>query len=218
MKLKILSVLLLCAMGFVSGQAQHQHKTPAHGAHGTVDVKTPTSKMNIPDVELLDQNGRKVRFYTDLVKGRAVAINFIFTTCTTICPPLGATFARVQKELGDKVGRDVHFISISVDPATDTPERLKAWGEKFHAGEGWTFVTGDKPRLDELLRALGASSARREDHSPTVLIGNDARGNWTRTYGLANTTRLVQIINDSIEGKVTTAAAEVTKPQLPRQR
>jgi len=162
-----------------------------------------SSKMNIPDTELLDQNGRKIHFYTDLVKGQTVVINFIFTTCTTICPPLGATFARVQKEL---VGRDVRLISISVDPATDTPERLKAWGEKFHAGEGWTFVTGNKPDVDELLRALGASSARREDHSPTVLIGNDAHGNWTRTYGLANTTKLVQIINDVIDGKTNTTA------------
>ena len=168
-----------------------------------------TSKLNIPDTELLDQDGRKIHFYTDLVKGRTVAINFIFTTCTTICPPLGATFARVQKELGDKVGRDVHFISISVDPATDTPERLKAWGAKFRAGDGWTFVTGNKPQVDELLRALGASSARREDHSPTVLVGNDARGNWTRTYGLAKPSQLVQIINDAVAGK-TAAAAEAS--------
>ncbi|HSE17205.1 MAG TPA: SCO family protein [Pyrinomonadaceae bacterium] len=163
-----------------------------------------SSKLNIPDAELIDQNGRKIHFYTDLVKGHTVAINFIFTTCTTICPPLGATFARVQKELGDKAGRDVRFISISVDPAIDTPERLKAWGEKFHAAEGWTFVTGNKPEVDELLRALGASSARREDHSPTVLIGNDAHGTWTRTYGLASTTKLVQLINDVIDGKTTT--------------
>ncbi|HKS11035.1 MAG TPA: SCO family protein [Pyrinomonadaceae bacterium] len=166
-------------------------------------------KMNIPDVELLDQDGRKIHFYTDLVKGHTVAMNFIFTTCTTICPPLGATFARVQKELGDKVGRDVRFISISVDPATDTPERLKAWGEKFHAGAGWIFVTGNKPQVDELLRALGASSAKREDHSPTVLIGNDTLGTWTRTYGLAKSSQLVQIINDAIDGKSTTA--EVSK-------
>jgi len=162
-------------------------------------------KMNIPDVELLDQDGRKIHFYTDLVKGHAVAINFIFTTCTTICPPLGATFARVQKDLGDKFGRDVRFISISVDPATDTPERLKAWGAKFHAAEGWTFVTGNKPQVDELLRALGASSARREDHSPTVLIG-DAHGNWTRTYGLASSSQLVQIINGAIAGNIAEVA------------
>ncbi|HEX6043327.1 MAG TPA: SCO family protein [Pyrinomonadaceae bacterium] len=151
-------------------------------------------KMNVPDIESLDQNGRKIHFYTDLVKGHTVVINFIFTTCTTICPPLGATFARVQKELANK---DVRFISISVDPATDTPERLKAWGEKFHAGDGWTFVTGDKPQVDELLRALGASSARREDHSPTILIGNDVKGTWTRTYGLAKTSEIIRLIEEA---------------------
>jgi protein SCO1 len=158
------------------------------------------TKFNIPDVELLDQNGRKIHFYTDLVKGHTVVINFIFTTCTTICPPLGATFARVQKELGDKAGREVRFISISVDPATDTPERLKSWGAKFHAGDSWTLVTGDKPKIDELLRALGASSARREDHSPTVLIGNEAHGSWTRTYGLAKTSQIVQLIENAANG------------------
>ena len=203
MNVKILSVFLLCLLGFISAHAQHKH-----GAHGTHEVPAPASKMNIPDVEVLDQNGKKIHFYTDLVKGQTVVINFIFTTCTTICPPLGATFARVQKELGDKVGRDVRFISISVDPATDTPERLKAWGEKFRAAEGWTLVTGNKQQLDELLRALGASSARREDHSPTVLIGNDTHGNWTRTYGLAKSSQLVQIINDAIAGKSAVAAEE----------
>lgn len=168
------------------------------------------SKMNIPDIELLDHNGRKIHFYTDLVKGKTVAINFIFTTCTTICPPLAATFARVQKALGEKVGRDVRLISVSVDPATDTPERLKAWGAKFHAGDGWTFVTGNKPQVDELLRALGASSARREDHTPAVIIGNDVHGSWTRTYGLAKPSQLVQIINDVMAGKNATAKAETT--------
>lgn len=187
-----------------------EKKEPAAETPVAQNETIGTTKLNVPDVELLDQDGRKIHFYTDLVKGHTVAINFIFTTCTTICPPLGATFARVQKELGDKVGRDVLFISISVDPATDTPERLKAWGAKFHAGEGWTFVTGNKPQVDELLRALGASSARREDHSPTVLIGNDTSGTWTRTYGLAKSSQLVQIINDAIAGTATPATAEVS--------
>jgi len=190
-------------------EASADDSVASHEAEMTkVSASGQVSKMTIPDIEVLDQNGRKIHFYTDLVKGQTVVINFIFTTCTTICPPLGATFARVQKELGDKVGRDVRFISISVDPATDTPERLKAWGAKFHAGDGWTFVTGNKPQVDELLRVLGASSARREDHSPTVLIGNDAQGAWTRTYGLANTGQLVQIINDMMAGKTTATTEE----------
>ena len=159
-------------------------------------------KMVIPEVEVLDQNGNALHFYSDLIKGKTVAINFIFTNCTTICPPLAATFARVQKEMGDKVGRDVHFISISVDPLTDTPERLKAWGAKFKAGPGWTFVTGNKEQIDKLLYALGASVSRREDHSPTVIVGNDLKGVWTRTYGLARTTQLEELIMNVIEGNV----------------
>ena len=176
-------------------KVDHTHAKEAEAAPPALGA----TKLNIPDVELLDQNGRKIHFYTDLVKGQTVAINFIFTTCTTICPPLGATFARVQKELGAR-SQKVRFISISVDPATDTPERLKSWGAKFHAGETWTFVTGDKPKIDELLRALGASSARREDHSPTILIGNDAHGSWTRTYGLAKTSEIIQLINNAANG------------------
>lgn len=170
-------------------------------------------KMVIPDVEVLDQNGNALHFYSDLIKGKTVAINFIFTNCTTICPPLAATFARVQKDLGDKTGRDVHFISISVDPLTDTPERLKAWGAKFKAGDGWTFVTGDKQEIDKLLNALGASVSRREDHSPTVIVGNDLKGVWTRTYGLAKSTQIVGLIMNVIEGKVDESLTkETAKP------
>ncbi|MBV9924313.1 MAG: SCO family protein [Acidobacteria bacterium] len=171
-------------------------------------AEADAQRVSIPDVELLDQDGRTVHFYSDLVKGRTVAIQFIFTTCTTICPPLGATFARVQKDFGERSGRDVHFISVSVDPLTDTPERLKAWGEKFHAGAGWTFVTGAKPQVDALLRALGASSARREDHSPSVLIGNDAKGQWTRAYGLSMPSQLVKLIDDALEGRLEPTSKE----------
>ena len=174
----------------------------------------PMTKLVIPDVEVLDQEGKTLHFYSDLVKGKTVAINFIFTNCTTICPPLAATFARVQKEMGDKVGKDVHFISLSVDPLTDTPERLKAWGAKFKAGAGWTFVTGNKQEMDELLNALGAYVSRREDHTPAVIIGNDTKGVWTRTYGLAKTPLMVALIENVIAGKLeeSQSAKEATKP------
>ena len=177
------------------------------------NVLGPAKKLIIPDVEVLDQDGNALHFYRDLIKGKTVAINFIFTNCTTICPPLAATFARVQREMGDKVGRDVHFISISVDPLTDTPERLKAWGAKFKAGDGWTFVTGNKQEMDKLLNALGASVSRREDHTPSVIIGNDIKGVWTRTYGLAKTSLMVGLILDVIEGKVDESVTkETVKP------
>jgi len=178
------------------------------------NVMGPTKKMIIPDVDVLDQEGNPLHFYSDLIKGKTVAINFIFTNCTTICPPLAATFARVQKEMGDKVGKDVHFISISVDPLTDTPERLKAWGAKFKAGPGWTFVTGNKQEMDKLLNALGASVSRREDHTPSVIIGNDLKSIWTRTYGLARTSQMIGLIENVIEGRLdeSQTAKEPGKP------
>jgi cytochrome oxidase Cu insertion factor (SCO1/SenC/PrrC family) len=172
-----------------------------------------TSKLKIPDVEVLDQDGNVRHFYSDLIKGKTVAINFIFTNCTTICPPLGATFARVQRELGAKVGTDVQFISISVDPLTDTPERLKAWGAKFKAGAGWTFVTGSKPEMDQLLNALGAAVVRREDHTPSVIIANDVKGVWTRTYGLARPAQMIGLIENVIAGRVDEPVAkEASQP------
>lgn len=161
-------------------------------------VAVAGGKLQIPDVEVLDQDGKTRHFYSDLIKGKTVAINFIFTNCTTICPPLGATFARVQRDLGDK---NVHFISVSVDPLTDTPERLKSWGAKFKAGAGWTFVTGNKPEIDQLLRALGASASRREDHTPSIVVGNDAKDVWTRTYGLSKSTQIVSLIENVLAGR-----------------
>ena len=182
---------------------------PAEPPPPSTATSASSRKMVIPDVEVLDQDGNALHFYRDLIKDKTVAINFIFTNCTTICPPLAATFARVQKELGDKVGKDVHFISISVDPVTDTPERLKAWGAKFKAGAGWTFVTGEKQQMDQLLNALGAAVAKREDHTPTMIIGNDAKGVWTRTYGLAKTSLIVGLITEVMAGNVAESSTSV---------
>jgi protein SCO1/2 len=167
---------------------------------GTSPVKdTPEklsfSKASIPDVVLLNQDGEQVRFYSDLVKNKVVAINFIFTTCTTICPPMGAHFSKLQKLMGERVGKDFHLISISVDPLTDTSQRLKAWGEKFNAGPGWTLLTGPKHDVVKLLKALGVFTADKWDHTPIVLIGNEATGQWARAEGLASPAKLAEIIS-----------------------
>src|SRR5262245_16934674 len=88
-------------------------------------------RLVIPDVALVNQHGERVHFYRDLVKGRVVAINFIFTTCSTVCPLLGVQFSTLRELMGDRVGQDVTLISLSVDPVVDTPQRLKAWGARL---------------------------------------------------------------------------------------
>jgi protein SCO1 len=191
--------LLRSSISAASEQVLQDQTTHTHDQHrqsGAQDrvAREEPVKLSIPNLSLLDQQGRKINFYSDLVKGKTVAINFIFTTCTTICPPLAATFAKMQKLLGDRLGKDVQLISVSVDPVTDTPERLRAWGEKFGAKQGWTFVTGEKTEMDKLLKALNAYTARIEDHSPMVLIGNDVKSIWTRAYGLAPPAKLMNVI------------------------
>src|ERR1043165_6695634 len=107
--------------------------------------------LDIADAPVIDQTGAARHFYSDLVKDRVVVMNFIFTSCTTVCPTMGATFARVQKLLGS---RDVTLISVSVDPLTDTPQRLDAWSRKLDAKPGWTLVTGTRSDIDRLLKSL----------------------------------------------------------------
>jgi cytochrome oxidase Cu insertion factor (SCO1/SenC/PrrC family) len=180
----------------------------AAAAVGTTGGSAPNT-LRIPDTIVSNQHGQKLNFYSDLVKGKTVAINFIFTTCTTVCPPLTATFRKVQQELGERVGRDIELISVSVDPTTDVPERLKEFGGKFKAAPGWTFVTGSQPEINELLKALGAAVADKNDHTPMILIGNAAANYWTRTYGLAPASTLVKVINEAAarSGATATAAA-----------
>ena len=152
--------------------------------------------MKIPNSLVYDQNGKQLDFYTDLIKGKNVAINFIFTTCTASCPPLTATFRKVQQGAAQR-GLDVKLISISVDPTVDTPERLLAFSQKYNAGPGWTFVTGDKAEIDSLLKGLGAAITNKNDHTPMIMIGNDVADYWTRAYGLSSPTKLVDLIADA---------------------
>jgi protein SCO1 len=200
-----------CGMNLV---VQRKDATPPAAAANVGVSEAPKAdesaalKLKIPDTTVIDQHGRKLNFYQDLVKGKTVAINFIFTTCTTICPPLTATFRRVQQTLGERVGRDVQLISISVDPTTDVPERLKAFSEKFKAGPGWSFVTGSKQDIDKLLVALGGYAADKNDHTPLILIGNDNASFWTRSYGLAPAAQIVGLVNDAASKKAAGADAQ----------
>lgn len=111
-----------------------------------------------------------------------------------------ATFRRVQKNLPERTP-PIQLISISVDPATDTPERLHEFAAKFKAGPGWTFVTGDKNEIDLLLQALGAAVANKNDHTPMILIGNEVADYWTRAYGLSSPTTLIQVIGAAADHK-----------------
>ncbi len=177
----------------VLGQHEHHSSVPEAAPEAAPEEKP--LQLAVPDVPLVDQDGHPVRFHTDLVKGKVVAVNFIFTTCTTVCPPMGATFGKLREQLGERAGKDVHLISVSVDPRTDTPERLKAWAAKFGSGPGWTLVTGDATQVRKLLDAFGVFTADPAEHTPLVFVGNDAKGEWTRAYGLAPPAKIAELID-----------------------
>ena len=174
--------------------------SPTPSPTPAADAALTFSSSKIPNTRILDQNGKQLNFYDDLIKGKTVAVNFIFTTCTTVCPPLTATFRRVQQTASER-GLDVKLVSVSVDPVVDTPERLRAFAEKFNAGQSWTFVTGEKGEIDALLQSLGVAVASKNDHTPMILIGNDSVDYWTRAYGLSPPSRLVDLIAEAASKK-----------------
>lgn len=190
---RLVSVGLVVTAAVVSAQDAHHHTAaPATPANGPVAIST----LRIPDVELVDQNGRKARFYSGLVKGKVVAINTVFTTCTTICPLMGANFAKLSKLLSNQDAGKLMLISISIDPAVDTPERLKRWSSAFGpAGANWTLLTGAKADIDTLLKSLQVFTAEKQDHAPVVLIGGgDAAGDWARASALLPPTQIAELI------------------------
>jgi cytochrome oxidase Cu insertion factor (SCO1/SenC/PrrC family) len=142
-----------------------------------------------------------------------VAIQLIFTTCGTICPPLGANFGKLRKLLGERAGRDVQLISLSVDPAADTPERLKAWATQFGYGPGWTLLTGPEEDVRGLRKALRVDSGDKTSHSPLVLVGNPATGKWTRVYGLAAPATLAAAIDEAAKAPAPAPSAAKTAPE-----
>jgi len=144
-----------------------------------------------PNVPLVTHEGKTVRFFDDLIKGKVVAINFIYTTCPDVCPLETASLREVQDILGDQVGRDVFMYSITIDPDTDTPEVLKRYMEKFEVGPGWTFLTGKKDDITLLRRKLGlysdeAGEEKLEEHKVNGIIGNQSTGRWMKMSPFEN--------------------------------
>jgi protein SCO1/2 len=155
-----------------------------------------------PNIELTTQEGKKVHFYDDLIKGKIVAVNLIYTNCEYSCPLETARLAQVQKMLGERVGKDIFFYSISIDPVRDTPAALKAYAEKFHAGPGWFFLTGKKEEIDELSKKLGLysdPSVNKDGHLPHLLIGNEANGQWLRDSATDNPRFLTNLIGNFVD-------------------
>ena len=153
------------------------------------------------DVELVDQDGRTMRFYSDLLRDKVVIINAFFTTCTSVCPPMTHNLGKVQDWLGERLGKDVHMISMSVDPETDTPPRLKDYAQKFKTKPGWHFVAGKKENVEIALRKIGQYVEARDDHTTIIIIGNLRTGLWKKAFGLAKPDDLIKVVDSVLNDK-----------------
>ena len=170
-----------------------------------------------PNIELTTQDGKKVHFYDDLIKDKIVAINLIYTHCEYSCPLETARLVQVQKLLGDRVGKDIFFYSITIDPKRDTREVLKEYAEKYHVGPGWLFLTGKKDDIDFLSKRLGLYSdpaLSLDGHTPHLLIGNEPMGQWMRNSALDNPRFLSQMLGEFIDNY---RNAKLTQPASPAQ-
>jgi protein SCO1/2 len=157
-----------------------------------------------PNVPLTTQHGTVVHFYDDLLKGKSVAINLIYSHCSASCPLETAKLAQVQRLLGDRVGKDIFFYSISIDPKRDTPEVLKAYAKKFHVGPGWLFLTGKEEDIKLVSKKLGLSSltdaANRDGHMPSLMVGSEPNGQWMRNSAVDNPRFLATTIVNFLDG------------------
>ena len=159
------------------------------------DASENPAERYFTNVELVNQDGETMRLYRDLLEDKVVVIDTIFTECTGICPVMSKTFQKIQDHVGDRLGEDVHLISISVDPTNDTPEKLKEFAGKFDAREGWYFLTGPKANVDFALHKLGGYVEDREAHTAVVIIGNESTGLWKKAMGLAPARDILPIVD-----------------------
>jgi protein SCO1 len=161
--------------------------TDAHVDHrtaDTVDVRRSVVEYSVPNVTLLRDDGKSVNLPGELDDGRPVIVNFIYTSCTTVCPMSSQVFEQLQEQLG-RAGGAVHLVSISIDPEQDTPARLRAYAAQFHAAKGWNHYSGTIAASVAVQRAFDAYRGDKMSHIPLTLLRAAPGKPWVRLDGFA---------------------------------
>jgi protein SCO1/2 len=164
--------------------AEGGEKAPQKGAENKGEgYERSVANYHVPNVALLNQDGESVRLRSLTDSGKPVILDFVFTTCTTICPVLSAALSNLRSELGDSASR-VQIISITIDPEHDRPERMKEYGSRFNAGDGWTFLTGSRDDIGRVLQAFDAFIVDKMSHEPLFILRGPNSDEWVRIKGL----------------------------------
>ncbi|HEX6829309.1 MAG TPA: SCO family protein [Burkholderiales bacterium] len=163
---------------------------------------SPWGANYFPNVSLVNQDGKTLRFYDDMIKDKVVLINFIYLSCHDACPLETAKLRQVQEALGDRVGRDIFMYSVTIDPEHDTPAALKAYAEKFMVGPGWQFLTGKESDITLLRKKLALyrdeTLEERNDHTASLIVGNEATGQWLKRSSFDNPKVLARVLGDQL--------------------
>lgn len=195
----VMTLIALCCGLIFQANAQGQDQLPGApaSAPGPGLISIGETQALIPDVEVFNEEGKRVRLYTDLVKNKVVLVNFFYTRCTLICEMQGVNLAKLRDKLGARLGKDVFLISVSMDPAKDTPQKLKYWARTFGVSPGWVLVSGDNAQMNRMLKILtGENPGPKEMHSSAVFIGNDRTGAWLSTDGLSEPEKLIGLFDE----------------------
>ncbi|MDH3449971.1 MAG: SCO family protein [Gammaproteobacteria bacterium] len=173
--------------------AQHKQQAAAGGSK-LASVRLPEGLV------LTNQKGEQVDLRRDVIGDRVAVVNFVYTNCTTVCPVTSTIFSMLQKNLDRRLGKEVVLVTLTVDPARDTPHRLRSFAKNFAPGEAWSWLTGDNGTVESALRAFGAYAANFEDHPAMVLVGDAANSTWYRLYGFpapeAIESKIDELLND----------------------
>lgn len=164
---------------------------PSVGAAGKKLYKKTIEEYQVPDVTLLSQDGQEVQLKNYFDSDKLIVLDFIYGTCTTICPVLSVSFAHLQKKLGEKSDR-VRLVSISIDPDNDTPELMKEHLQKYGAQPGWDAFTGKRDNIIQVLKEFDSYVSNKMDHYPLTILRGPGEKEWVRLYGLLSASDLMK--------------------------
>lgn len=205
-----LVIAMLLAAMLLATPASAAEPDP-HAAH-RAQMQQPSggageARIRVPHADLVDAHGAPFAFSAAAFGDRVVVIDFVYTTCTTICPALTATMATAQARLAPHLGSEVMLVSVTVDPARDTPEALRAYAARVRAGEHWLWLTGNAAQVDRVLRGFGIAPGAPEEHPPVLLVGRPAQGRWLRWVGIPSPKAVIEATQGMIASAPSAADA-----------
>lgn len=165
-----------------------------------------------PNQPLVTHEGKSVRFYDDLVKGRVVIMNFMFTTCGSICPPMTQNLVKVQKLIQPLLGKQALMLSISVDPKADTPKALAEYAARYGVGPGWYFLTGKPADVDAVLAKLGNFDPDKDRHSGMLIIGSDPLRTFRKVFAMSDPKDIAKLVEDLVAATSAATTPTATPP------